>query len=57
MFGLIRKRSSLIRLYRKYKQLVSDSQRLSSSNMQLSEQLALEASGILHQIEILRSRD
>ncbi|MGB0346304.1 MAG: Lacal_2735 family protein [Balneolaceae bacterium] len=57
MFGLLNKRLALRRLYKKYKSLLQDSKRLAPTNFQLSEQKALEASGIMQQIEILRSRN
>lgn len=55
MFGLFKKKTEADKLNEKYKKLMEESFRLSTSNRTLSDQKAQEADQVLKQIEELEA--
>jgi hypothetical protein len=55
MFGLFKKKSELGQLQLRYKKALEESYKLSHTNRAASDQKAVEADGILKQIERLQA--
>ncbi|MCP9200836.1 Lacal_2735 family protein [Gramella sp. GC03-9] len=56
MFGLFKKKSEIEKLEIKYRKLLEDSHRLSTSNRSLSDDKAFEANEVLKQIDELKAK-
>lgn len=55
MFGLFKKKSEVDKLRDKYKALLSEAHKLSTSNRKLSDEKTAEANEVLNKIEALES--